>query len=98
MVLSLTDVEEERGREREGGGKGGRERGKGIDLQKTSILALFYFFLESFILTILLFVESWLTLSLFLQSWKKLLSFVWNAYWVDETRKYKSTRQIMLLL
>ena len=51
--------------------------------EKTSILALFYTFVESFILIILLFVESW----------KKLLPLAESAYWVDEIRRNKRTRQ-----
>ena len=43
-------------------------------IEKKSRIALFYTFVESFILIILLFVESW----------KKLLPFAKSAYWVDE--------------
>ena len=69
MVHSLTDVEREvEGKRAEvgGGGEGGT-----LDYsEKTSILSLFYTFVESFILIILLFV----------QSWYKLLPFVESAY------------------
>ena len=72
-----SEGERKREREREGEGARGWERareGGRVDyIEKTSILALFYTFIEIFILTLLLFV----------QSWKKLLPFAENAYWID---------------
>ena len=53
----LRERERERDRKREGGWREGERWERVYYIEKTSILALFYTFVESFILTILLFVQ-----------------------------------------